>query len=300
MPLSDYAKALLIVVVWGVNFVVIKWGLAGLPPLLLGALRFTLAALPAIFLIRRPAVPWRWLVAYGLTVGLCQFGFLFSALYVGMPAGLASVVLQSQAFLTLVLAACLIGEHWTRPQLAGLLFAGAGLALIGASHGHGMTLLGFLFTVAAATCWAASNIVVRKMTQEGHHPDMLALVVWSSLVPPLPFLALSLAIEGPSTVWAALAGFSLQSLAAVAYLSFGATLLGYSLWSGLLARHPANRVAPFSLLIPVVGLSTAALLLDEWPSPLQWGGSALLIVGLVVNVFGGAWMARIRARADRA
>lgn len=286
MPLTDIAQALAIVLVWGVNFVVIKWGVADVPPLLLGALRFTLAALPAVLLVRRPAVPWRWLAAYALTVGVGQFGLLFSAIKLGMPAGLASVVLQAQAFFTLLLASLVLGERWKAAQLVGLLCALAGLALIGVGKGGNMTLIGFALTVAAALSWAASNVVVRLIGRAGHRVEPLGLVVWSSLIPPVPFLLLSLWLEGGERIAAALGHFSLSSLLAVAYLAFVATLFGYGLWSRLLARHAANKVAPFSLLVPVVGLIAASLLLGERLSAGQAVGSLLLLGGLVINVLG--------------
>lgn len=286
MPLTDIAQALAIVLVWGVNFVVIKWGVADVPPLLLGALRFTLAALPAVLLVRRPAVPWRWLAAYALTVGVGQFGLLFSAIKLGMPAGLASVVLQAQAFFTLLLASLVLGERWKAAQLVGLLCALAGLALIGVGKGGNMTLIGFALTVAAALSWAASNVVVRLIGRAGYRVEPLGLVVWSSLIPPVPFLLLSLWLEGGERIVAALGHFSLSSLLAVAYLAFVATLFGYGLWSRLLARHAANKVAPFSLLVPVVGLIAASLLLGEHLSAGQAVGSLLLLGGLVINVLG--------------
>ncbi|SMF24732.1 EamA family transporter [Pseudogulbenkiania subflava] len=286
MPLTDIAQALAIVLVWGVNFVVIKWGVADVPPLLLGALRFTLAALPAVLLVRRPAVPWRWLAAYALTVGVGQFGLLFSAIKLGMPAGLASVVLQAQAFFTLLLASLVLGERWKAAQLVGLLCALAGLALIGVGKGGNMTLIGFALTVAAALSWAASNVVVRLIGRAGYRVEPLGLVVWSSLVPPVPFLMLSFWLEGGERIAAALGHFSLPSLLAVAYLAFVATLFGYGLWSRLLARHAANKVAPFSLLVPVVGLIAASLLLGERLSAGQAVGSLLLLAGLVINVLG--------------
>nr|WP_294864533.1 EamA family transporter [uncultured Pseudogulbenkiania sp.] len=286
MPLTDIAQALAIVLVWGVNFVVIKWGVADVPPLLLGALRFTLAALPAVLLVRRPAVPWRWLAAYALTVGVGQFGLLFSAIKLGMPAGLASVVLQAQAFFTLLLASLVLGERWKAAQLVGLLCALAGLALIGVGKGGNMTLIGFTLTVAAALSWAASNVVVRLIGRAGYRVEPLGLVVWSSLVPPVPFLLLSFWLEGGERIAAALGHFSLSSLLAVAYLAFVATLFGYGLWSRLLARHAANKVAPFSLLVPVVGLIAASLLLGEHLSAGQAVGSLLLLGGLVINVLG--------------
>ncbi|WP_434628236.1 EamA family transporter [Chromobacterium sp. CV08] len=293
MPPIDVAQALAIVLVWGVNFVVIKWGVAGVPPLLLGALRFALVALPAVFLVRRPALPWRYLALYGLTVGVGQFGCLFSAIKLGMPAGLASVVLQSQAFFTLLLARLVLGEPWRRSQLAGLTLALGGLALIGIGKGGDMTALGFGLTIAAATSWAASNIVVRAIGRAGFKVEPLGLVVWSSLVPPLPFLLLSMWLEGGERIAGALRGFDGQSLFAVAYLAFAATMLGYGLWSRLLARHAAARVAPFSLLVPVVGLLASHWLLGESLTPAQLAGSGLLMAGLVVTVFGGRLLAAV-------
>ena len=292
----DLALALLVVVVWGVNFAVIKTGVGEVPPLLLGALRFLLAALPAVLLLRPPKVPWRLYVAYGMTISVGQFAFLFSAIHLGMPSGLASLVLQSQAFFTMLFAALWLGENWRASQLVGLLLAAGGLALIGSAHGLSMPLAGFLLTLAAASMWAAGNIVTRAVARCGPI-NQFALVVWASLVPPLPFLALSLLIEGRPAITAALAAFSLRSLATVAYLAWAATLLGYGLWTRLLSRYPANQVAPFSLLVPVVGLSTGWLVFDEALRPVHFVGGALLMLGLVVNLFATRLLAWLRNRA---
>ena len=292
----DLALALLVVVVWGLNFAVIKTGVAEVPPLLLGALRFLLAAFPAVFLLRPPKVPWRLYLAYGMTISVGQFAFLFSAIHLGMPSGLASLVLQSQAFFTMLFAALWLREGWRRSQLAGLVLAACGLGLIGSAHGLSMPLTGFLLTIAAASMWAAGNIVTRAVARCGPI-NQLAFVVWASLVPPLPFLALSLLIEGRPAITAALAAFSLRSLATVAYLAWAATLLGYGLWTRLLSRYPANQVAPFSLLVPVVGLSTGWLVFDEALQPVHFVGGALLMLGLVVNLFATRLLAWLRNRA---
>ncbi|QLH51375.1 MAG: EamA family transporter [Candidatus Accumulibacter cognatus] len=291
----DLVLALLVVVVWGVNFAVIKTGVAEVPPLLLGALRFLLAACPAVFFLRAPKVPWQLYLAYGMTISVGQFAFLFSAIHVGMPSGLASLVLQSQAFFTMLFAALWLKEGWRRSQLVGLLLAACGLALIGSAHGLSMPLLGFLLTVAAASLWAAGNIVTRAVAACGPI-NQLAFVVWASLVPPLPFLALSLLIEGPPAMAAALSDFSLRAFAAVAYLAWAATLLGYGLWTRLLSRYPANQVAPFSLLVPVVGLTTGWLVFDEVLRPVHLAGGALLMLGLAVNLFTTRLLGWARAR----
>ena len=288
MSPRDLLLALVVVVAWGVNFVVIKVGLHGVPPMLLGALRFTLAAVPAVFFVKRPQIPWRWLFAYGATISFGQFAFLFSAMYVGMPAGLASLVLQAQAFFTLIFAALFLHERFRTPNVVGLLIAAGGLAVIGMQGGHAMTLAGFVLTLCAACSWALGNIVTKKVGKV----DLVGLVVWGSLIPPLPFFALSYAFEGPQRIVAALSGISAMSIFAIVYLAFIATLIGYGLWSRLLSRYPASQVAPFSLLVPIVGLASASLFLDEQLSEAQIVGALLVMAGLAVNVFGGWVMQR--------
>ena len=297
MSPKDLLLALVVVLAWGVNFVVIKVGLHGVPPMLLGALRFSLAAFPAVLFVKRPKMPLKWLLAYGATISLGQFVFLFWGMFVGMPAGLASVVLQAQAFFTLGFAGLFLGERFRAPNVIGLLIAACGLALIGLqSTGGGaqaMTLAGFVLTLCASVMWALGNIVTKKAGKV----DLVGLVVWGSLVPPLPFLVLSYFIEGPRQMAQALEGIGTTSVLAVVYLAFVATLLGYSLWSRLLARYPASQVAPFSLLVPIVGLASASLLLGERLTPAEIGGAALVMGGLCVNVFGG-WV-RQRFAATR-
>ena len=291
MPLKDLLLALVVIAAWGLNFVVIKVGLDGLPPMLLGGLRFVLVLFPAIFFIKRPQLPWRWLLAYGTTISLGQFAFLFEAMGNGMPPGLASLVLQSQAFFTLFFAAMFLGERLRAASLLGLLVAAGGLALIGSENGSHVPFLALVLTLCAAACWAMGNIITRRFG----NIDLVALVIWGALIPPLPFFALSWWLEGPALIESSLRGIGLNSILALAYLAFIATMLGYSLWSGLLSRYPAGKVAPFSLLVPVVGLSSSALLLGERLSTLQCWGGVLVMVGFLINVFGSRLRQRLRA-----
>lgn len=295
MAPKDLMLALVVIVVWGMNFVVIKVGLENIPPMLLGSLRFMLAAFPAILFIKRPQMPLRWLLAYGTTISLGQFAFLFSAMKVGMPAGLASLVLQSQAFFTLFFAVIFLGERLRATNLVGLLIAAGGLLLIGMQGDRIMTLAGFMLTICAASMWALGNIVTRRVGKV----NLVGLVVWGSLIPPIPFFALSLWLEGPQAIENALRGFGMNSMLVLIYLAFGATILGYGLWSRLLSRYPANTVAPFSLLVPVVGLTSAAFLLDEHLGPLQAIGALLVMLGLAVNVGGGWIIDRLRNALGR-
>lgn len=282
MAMKDLLLALVVIVAWGVNFVVIKVGLHGVPPMLLGALRFTLAALPAVFFVPRPRIPLRMLVLYGATILLAQFVFLFTAMNVGMPAGVASLVLQAQAFFTLGFARVFLGERVRIWNLTGLAIAALGLVTIAAQSGGAMTLAGFALTICAAASWALGNIVTKRIGKV----ELVPLVVWGSLVPPLPFFALSLALEGPTRIEAALGALSGASIFAIVYLAFVATLVGYALWGRLLSRYPAAQVAPFSLVVPVVGIASSALLLGERMSGAEYLGALLVMGGLVVNVFG--------------
>ena len=296
MKPTHILQALIVVLVWGVNFVVIRWGLNEVPPFLLASLRFVGAFLPAVFFIRKPNLPWRWLIAYGLLHSFAQFAFLFWAMRVGMPAGLASVVHQSQVFFTLILSVLILQQRTQLTQWLGLAFAVLGLGLMAYGRGTGlghMTGIGLMLNLLGALSWAGGNIVVSAMRKAGHAPDALGLVVWSSVVPIVPFALLSWWFErGMYPQWYEVTWHSAVS---VLYLAWVATLLGYALWSRLLGLYEPNRVAPFSLLVPVVGLLTAWVVLGEQLNVWQWWGSLALMLGLVVNLFGARLLGWFRS-----
>lgn len=287
MSTLDYVCVMAVVLIWGVNFAVMKYALQNVTPMVLGALRYGLASLPLLLFVRMPKVSMRYVIAYGMVQGVAQFGLLFVAISLGMAAGVASLVLQTQAMLTLLLAALFMGERTRRVQWIGAVLATAGLGLIAASHGDGpgeMTLIGFVLTIAAALMWAVANLLVRHLAAEAPGYDAFAFIVWSSLVAFPPFVFLSLALEEVSLQ--VFARMSWQTWAAVVYLAVASTLVGYTLWTNLLKRHPSSRVAPFSLLVPVVGLATAAVTFGETLTPLQWLGALGVLLGLVINQFG--------------
>jgi O-acetylserine/cysteine efflux transporter len=287
----DLSAALIVVVLWGVNFVVMKFALRDFTPLQLGAARYVFAVLPLALFIRPPPIAWKWLVLYGLFQGLGQFGFLFLALQVGMTAALASVLLQTQVFFTALFGFVLLKERASRPLQVGMLLAVLGLSCFAINYllpgaGVGTTLAGFALTLCAAAMWAASNIVARRVQQGGTDYSPTAFVVWSSSVAVLPFVLLSLAFDAEAVRWQ-WTDARLTSWLAVAYLGWVATLVGYSLWTGLLKRHPANRVAPFSLGVPIVGLAAGMGVLGEHITPWQWGGIALVVCALLCVTLGG-------------
>ena len=289
----DLIAALVVVVVWGVNFVVMKFALRDFSPFQLGAARYVFAVLPLILLIKPPRVARKWVLLYGLFQGVGQFGILFFALQVGMTAALASVLLQTQVFFTALFGFVLLHERASRPLQAGMVLAALGLGCFALNYmfpglgvSHATTLAGFALTLCAAAMWAMSNIVARRVQQLHNDYSPVAFVVWSSSVAIVPFMALSLAFDAPDIRWQWL-GARGSSWLAVAYLGWVATVLGYSLWTGLLKRHPANKVAPFSLGVPIVGLSTGMLVLGEVITPWQWAGIALVVAALACVMLGG-------------
>ena len=280
LPLRHFLLALSVVAIWGSNFVVIRWGLNAFPPLLFAALRFTLAAVPAMFLLPRPKVGWRNLAAYGAFVGVGQFGLLYLAMRSQISPGLASLVIQTQVFFTLLLAMRMSGERVQGFQWLALAMAAAGIGVI-ASHTDGSTtVLGLAMVLVAAFSWSSGNIVGKRAGAV----NMLAYVIWSSAFAAPPLFALSLVVEGPAQIGQALAHAGLGAWAAVLWQSVGNTLFGYGAWSWLLSRHPAATIVPMALLVPVFGMSCSALLLGEGLPPWKLMAAALVISGLPVNL----------------
>jgi O-acetylserine/cysteine efflux transporter len=264
--------------VWGVNFVVIDVGLDAFPPLLFAALRFTLTALPAVLLVGRPGVPWRLVAGVGLFLSAGQFSLLFVAMDQGMPAGLASLVLQLQAVFTIGLAVAFLGERPGPGQLAGALCAIAGIGVIAAGRAEAVPLAAVVLTVGAGASWAVGNVVMRH----ARPPRPLALIVWSSLVPPVPLAALSLGLEGAGAWEDALGSLDAGGLLALAYIVVVSTFFGYGAWTWLMGRHDASRVAPFTLLVPVVGIAAAWIALGERPTGPELLGAAIVLLGLAL------------------
>jgi len=287
LSLRDTLLAVLVMAVWGTNFVVIKYALGVLPPLLFATLRFLLVAFPAVFFLKRPAVPLRHLASYGVLIGAGQFGLLYIAMTGLISPGLASLVVQVQVVFTIGLSMMISGERIRPFQIAAVALAGAGLIVI-AMHAQGSaTPLGLGLVIGAALSWAGGNVVARFSGRV----NMLAYVVWASLFSIPPLLGLSLFFEGWPSISAGLAHLDAPVLAAVVWQSAGNTMFGYSLWAWLLARHPAATISPMALLVPIFGIGASALLLDEPLQPWKLSAAALVLGGLAVNFF---WPLRAR------
>jgi len=289
MTPRDILAALGAALALGLAFIAIKIGVHEAPPLLLTALRFVFAAFPAVLFLKPPRAPFILTLMYGLFIGVGQFGLLFLAIGLGMPIGLASLVIQLQAFITVALSWAMLGERPTGVQAIGATVAFAGIATIGATRLGGASLGPFLMVLGAALCWGIGNMIGKRAGKI----DMFAFVVWSSLAAPLPLFALSLAFENGRTL-PALLHPSWVLAACVAGLAYGGTVIGFGLWSRVLARYSAAKAAPFALLIPVVGMISGWLVFGEPLSAFELLGAVLVMAGLTFNVFGDrllAWRA---------
>lgn len=300
MPVSHRLVAASVAVLWGVNFLAIHASLQQFPPLFLVALRFALIAVPTVLLVPRPAVQMRWLVGYGLGFGTLQFLFLYWGMAAGMPAGLASLVLQSSAPFTVLLGVVVFRDRVTARRVLGLLLACIGLAVVGWQHSQSSALLPLLLVLAGGFGWAIGNVANAR----AQAPNPLHFTLWMSVVPPVPMLALSLVVEGPDRIVASLdptAPHMGPALIGLAYTVLAGTVLGSGLWSWLMARHPSGMVAPFSMLVPVVGMSTAWVVLGEAVSAGEAVGAAMVVAGVLLGsrrpVSDGG---RASARAPRA
>jgi O-acetylserine/cysteine efflux transporter len=277
------ALGLLTTAIWGFNFVVLKIALLDLPPILLTALRFLLSCLPVLFLAKPAGMRWRDMIIVGLTTFLGQYVFLFIAMKQGMPAGLSSVMLQLQVFVTILLSVVLLGERLKFRQIAGSALALAGLGTIAATAGQGTTIpiTAVVLTVLSASTWAFGNVTVKK-AGTGSGFGSLAGVAWTSLPPILPATALSLYFEGPQSWVTSWQNLHLITVAALGFVVVFSTWLGFSIWSKLLATYPAGTAAPFALLVPVFGATSGYLLLGELYSTQRIVGSMLIFAGLMV------------------
>jgi O-acetylserine/cysteine efflux transporter len=283
MTLTDILIALGVVTIWGVNFVFIKMGLQDLPPILFTALRFIFAALPLVFFVKRPEASWRLVAAYGMFQFALQFTLLFTGIKLGLPAGLASLVIQLQAFFTIGLAVLMLGERPQGVQLAGALVALCGMGLVAAHLEGKATVVGFVLVVLGGVSWALANIVTKKMGKV----NALSLVVWGSLLASPPLLLASYIVEGGAAWQQAAANFSTKTLFAVLFQAYPNTILGFGIWSMLMRKYATATIAPFTLLVPVAGMASTAVVLGE---PLEWwkiAAGALVLGGLALNQFGG-------------
>ena len=282
LPLSHLLLALAIVAVWGTNFVVIKLSLEAFPPFLFAALRYTFAFLPLAFFIPRPKVSWGNMCAYGVAIGVGQFGILFFAIDGRISPGLASLVIQTQVFFTIGFAMFFAKERLRLYQAVAVSIAMTGLGTIALHTDASTTFLGLALVVFAGLSWGIGNTVSRRAGSI----NMLSYVVWASAFSLPPLFLMSWIFEGGwEQMSTSISSAPIGAWAGVFWQSWGNTVFGYAAWAWLLSKHPAAVVAPAPLLVPIFGMGASAFFLSE-PLPL-WKilAAGLVIAGLVVNLF---------------
>jgi O-acetylserine/cysteine efflux transporter len=298
VPLRHSLLALLIATIWGLTFVSIKISLQTLPPFSLSAWRFFLAAIPLVFFVGKPQVLWRWLIAYGLFISIGQFVVLFIALKLGMPAGLMSLVVQTQVFFTIGLAVAFFSERVQRWQMIGALIAACGLVLIGVTKAQGDIGWAFVLVLIAAFFWGAGNTVAKHVARfagaanPARKVDPMNFIAWTSVACVPALIAISLASEPAGALALPITNGSLALWFHLCVLAYAAQVFGYGLWSNLLTRYPASVVSPFALWVPVAGMSATAWFFGETLTSLQMIGAAIVMAGLATAVLVPSFLAR--------
>jgi O-acetylserine/cysteine efflux transporter len=291
MTKRDRVLTTFLILFWGTNFTVTKIGIVSVPPMLLASLRYIMVSIPAIFFIRRPKVGFLIATGYALTIGVGQYACLYYALHIGMPAGLSSVLIQFSAFLTIILSSIFFGEKIRLRQLYGLVIAMVGLILIGIaslfSQTGGVSIYAIVLIIIAACFWSISSLIVKSAAKraatKGEKIDMFGLVVWSALVPPVPMLLLGLTMNTSSELLTAVKNINLNSVLSILFIAWCTTIYGAGIWNYLLSKYEINKVAPLSLLVPVIGLIVAQIILNEKLNLLQWSGSIIILIGLMIT-----------------
>ncbi|HAW6256574.1 EamA family transporter [Legionella pneumophila] len=280
MPFAHLLLALLVVFVWGVNFIFVKLSLEEFSPLLLCAVRFLLASVPAVFFIKPPAVPFKIIAGYGLIMFALQFALLFIGLRVGMTPGVASLLMQVQVFFSMFFAIIFLGEQPHVGQIIGALIAFIGIGVVALHFDHNVSLMGFLCILAAAASWGIGNLITKKI----HSVNLIAVIVWSSFVACLPMFILSLVFEGPESFVTAYEHMTWKGILSVLYIVYISTWVGYGVWNWLISRYPVGMVVPFTLLVPVVGILSSVFILGEPFYLWKLVAGLLVISGLCINL----------------
>lgn len=274
--------AVLVTIIWGLNFSVIKLGLTSIDPLILAGIRFTLCAVPAIFFIAKPDVQWRYLVGYGLMFGIGLWGVVNLGIKSGLSAGIASLVLQTSAFFTIVLGARVFKEKITRYQLAGIAIALAGLLSIIFIADGSVTFAGLALVLLGAAAWSVANVISKKAQTR----QVFAFLVWSSAFSPIPLFALDYAIDGSSGYLALVNQLDYRAVVSIVFQVYPNTLFGYWIWNSLLKQYPVSTVAPLSLLVPIFGMLGSMLIFAEHLSLIKAIATLLIVSGLAAGLYG--------------
>ena len=281
MSVFHFFLMLLVVIVWGFNFVSVEVALQGMKPITLCFVRFFLLCFPAIFFVKRPSTAFGIIIGYAFFLFVLQFSLLFAGMHAGVSAGLTSILLQFQMFFTVLFAVLFLKEKPHIWQIVGGVVAFAGIAVIGFNIGGHGSFLGFALILTAAASWGFGNLFAKKLGKI----NMISMLIWASLISWPPLLIMALFFEGPESMLADFNALSWKTTAAILYIVLGSTLLGYGLWSWLLSRYPVTTIVPFTVLVPVFGMLSSVLVLGESLDSWKLTAGLLIIGGFCINLW---------------
>lgn len=289
MSNKDIALGLLVMFIWGINFAVIKLGVNDVNPLVVTAMRFTLAAIPLVFFVKKPDVQWRYLISYGVVFGLGVWGMASWSITEGLSAGMASVLLQANVLFGIAIGAVVFKESLSLVKLCGVAIALLGLMTALYATDGSVTIAGVMLILTAALCWSLTSTIVKK----SNTTQVFAFSLWGMLFAPVPLLALAVFLNGPEVLVEAVEVWSWNASFSVIFQAYPTTLFGYWVWNKLLVKYPLSTATPLTLLVPVFGLIGGYLVFEETMTSLQILASALILSGILVIVFAPKLMALI-------
>ncbi|MBM6550854.1 EamA family transporter [Marinomonas ostreistagni] len=279
MNQKDSLLLVLLMALWGFNFSVIKLGVNNMDPFLLTALRFTLAVLPLIFFIRRPKVPWRYLMAYGLTFGVGVWGFTTLSVGAGLSSGLASLLLDMSVISSLLVGRYLLKEQVTVSKVLGSVLALLGLGIIIWNQDGSVTALGLALVLSASVFWSVNGLIVKRSGTR----EIFAFNIWGMAFAPIPLLLLALIVSGPEAVAQSIADINGSVLFSAAFQAYPTTLLGYWFWNKMIVKYSVSSVAPMTLLVPVFALIGGYIFFGESLDAAQSVAAVVILLGVAIS-----------------
>lgn len=281
MQKKHLVLAILVTLVWGVNFPITKLGLRSIDPFVLTGIRFALAAIPLVFFIKRPAIKFSYVVAYGFIFGLGMWGVINYGIQVGVSPGIASLIIQLSVFFTMGWGALLFKEKLRRAQLIGALLALVGLAGIISTQQGEHSILGVLLIVLSAVAWSVGNMIIKTSGVK----EIFSFMVWASLFPLIPLFFIAWLMQGAAPFENLQSSLDLTAVLSIIFQVYLATHFAYWGWNSLLKLYPVSTVAPLSLLIPVFGIGSSMLIIGEHISIPNLISIAIIIMGLAVGLY---------------
>jgi O-acetylserine/cysteine efflux transporter len=281
MQKKHLVLAILVTLVWGVNFPITKLGLRSIDPFVLTGIRFALAAIPLVFFIKRPAIKFSYVAAYGFIFGLGMWGVINYGIQVGVSPGIASLIIQLSVFFTMGWGALLFKEKLRGAQLIGALLALVGLAGIISTQQGEHAILGVLLIVLSAVAWSVGNVIIKKSGVK----EIFSFMVWASLFPPIPLFFIAWLMQGAAPFENLHSSLDFTAVLSIVFQVYLATHFAYWGWNSLLKLYPVSTVAPLSLLIPVFGIGSSMLIIGEHISTPNLISIAIIIIGLAVGLY---------------